>query len=84
MLSHHFVHGSTLAVSQRYSRAADETVAVGGPAVELDLWARDAGLFAAHSLLHATRAICRIFGWPEPPDVERLLKRVEEIFEAAT
>jgi hypothetical protein len=43
LLTHHFVHGSTMAASQRYSAAADGTIEVGGPAAQLEPWAMDAG-----------------------------------------
>jgi hypothetical protein len=78
-LAHHFVHGSALAASQRYSTIADDTAAVGGPAAQLDPWATDGALFAVYSLLHACRAACRIFDWPEPPQLQRLLDRVDGI-----
>jgi hypothetical protein len=78
-LTHHFVHGSALAASQRYSKIADDTAAVGGAAAQLDLWATDAALFAVYSLLHACRAACRIFVWPEPPHLQGLFDRVDGI-----
>jgi hypothetical protein len=78
-LTSHFVHGSTMAVSQRYTKADDETVMVGGPAALLEDWALDAGLFGAYSLLHASRAVCHIFGWPEPPELDELLQRIDRL-----
>ena len=81
-LTHHFVHGSTMAVSHRYSKTDDETVAVGGPAAEVETWSAPAGLFAAFSMLHASRAACRIFGWSEPPKLQALLQRLDEACEA--
>lgn len=84
LVAQHFVHGSTLAVSQRYAQVSEDSIEVGGPAVEHDAWARDAGLFAAESTLLAARAACAIFGWEEPPEIERLLRRIEEMVEAQT
>ncbi|HMJ02283.1 MAG TPA: hypothetical protein VK506_05040 [Conexibacter sp.] len=78
-LTHHFVHGSTMAVSQRYSKGDDDTVLVGGHAAALEVWAPDAGLFGAISLLHACRAVCRTFEWPEPPELAGLLARTEQL-----
>lgn len=77
----HFVHGSSMAVSQRYSQGADETVVVGGPGADLETLAGDAARFAAHSALHAARAVCRILGWAEPPELEALLARIDELGE---
>lgn len=82
-LAHHFVHGSTMAASQRYSKVAEDTAIVGGPAAELEVWERDAGLFAAYSLLHACRAACRIFQWAEPPSLDELGQRVDGMFGAS-
>jgi hypothetical protein len=76
LITHHFVHGSTLAGEQRYSRDEDDAVAVGGPAADLETWAPGTAHFAATSMLHATRAVCEIFRWPEPPELERLLQHV--------
>jgi Family of unknown function (DUF5677) len=81
-LTSHFVHGSTIAVSQRYTKAVDETVMVGGPAAQLEDWALDAGLFGAYSLLHASRAACTIFGWPEPSALDELLQRIDRLLAA--
>jgi hypothetical protein len=79
MLTQHFVHGSTMAVSQRYTKSDDDIVWVGGPAAQLEDWAPDAGLFGAYSLLHASRAACSIFGWPEPPTLDVLLRRIDRL-----
>lgn len=81
LVTHHFVHGTTMATSQRYSQVADDTIEVGGPAAELRAWANDAGLFAASSTLHAARAICQILGWDEPPELEALLTECESLGE---
>jgi hypothetical protein len=77
LLTHLFVHGTTLATAQRYSQVAEDAVEIGGPAVELRVWANDAGLFAAVSTLYAARAICQILGWEEPPELETLLAECE-------
>lgn len=82
LVTNQFLHGGTAAVSGRYSQVTENTVEVGGPAVELETWARDAGLFAANSMLHAARAACAIFGWEEPPELEELLQRIETMVEA--
>jgi hypothetical protein len=83
LLIQHFVHGSTLAISQRYTKVGD-TVMVGGPSAQLEPWAPDAGLFGAHSLLQASRAACRIFGWSEPPALAELLQRVDRLLAERT
>jgi hypothetical protein len=77
-LSHHFVHGSAMAAQQRGSTRADDTLVIGGPGADFDTWGPPAGLFAATSLLHASQAVCRIFGWDEPPELTDLLRRCEE------
>ena len=76
-----FVHGATSATAGRYSKVAEDTVEVGGPAVDLDSWAEAAGLFAADSMLHATRAACRIFDWQEPLELDDLFQQVERAAE---
>jgi hypothetical protein len=81
LITHHFVHGTTIATSQRYSLVGEETVEIGGPAVNLELWANSAGLFAASSTLHAARAVCRILGWDEPGELEALLAESETLAE---
>lgn len=78
-LAHHFVHGSTMATQQRYARIADDTVAVGGPHAEFDIWAKPAGLFASYSLLYAVRALCSALHWPEPSELTSLLSRADEL-----
>jgi hypothetical protein len=70
---HNFVHGSTIATEQRYAQGEDESVEVGGPAVERDTWARASGFSASYSALLAARAFCSIANLAEPPDVEALL-----------
>lgn len=82
LVTNQFVHGATVAVSERYSKVAEDTVEVGGPAVHLETWGRDAGLFAANSALHAARSACAIFGWEEPAELEALLLRIEAMLEA--
>jgi hypothetical protein len=77
-LTHHFVHGSSMAAEQRQSKADDNLVVVGGPGADVDTWGLPAGLSAATSLLHACRAACAIFGLSEPPELEPLLRRVDE------
>jgi len=77
LITHQFVHGSTLATSQRYSQGDDETVIVGGPAADLDSWTPGSALSAAYSTLHAARSSCRIFGWPEPEGLAGLFAEVE-------
>jgi hypothetical protein len=55
-------------------------IEVGGPAAVRDeSLARDAGLFASHSMLWAARAACRALGWAEPADLERLLVAVTHV-----
>jgi hypothetical protein len=72
-----FVHGSTMATSQRYSVADETTVQIGGAAAQLEVWARDAGRFASYSTLHAARAVCRIFDWDEPQEIQFLINSIE-------
>jgi hypothetical protein len=76
-LTHHFVHGSAMAVSQRYSKGAGDVAFIGGEAASLTIWADDTGLFASLSLLQACKAICEILEWPVPEQVSLLLKRVD-------
>jgi hypothetical protein len=78
LVTQQFVHGSTSAVSTRVSKIAEDTVEVGGSAVDLESWGRAAALFGANSMLHAARAGCGIFGWQEPPKVEELFQRVKQ------
>jgi hypothetical protein len=77
-LTHHFVHGSAMASEQRVAKLADGLLVIGGPGADVETWASPAGLFAATSLLHASRAVCRIFGWEEPPELADLLRRCDE------
>lgn len=74
-MMHHFVHGSTFAAAQRYSQQGDAYV-VGGPAVDTG-WGKAAALQAASSLVYATRAICTIFGWHQPAELDDLHERIE-------
>lgn len=78
--THHFVHGSSFAVTQRYlgGEAPEDTVAVGGKHAALAEWAAPAGRFAAYSLLHATRASCTILGMDEPDELDQLFERVKQ------
>jgi hypothetical protein len=76
-MAHHFVHGSTFASQQRYSPRGD-VVIIGGPAASQD-WTRGALLSASQSMVFAVRGVCRILGWPEPPEVPGLLTRIDQI-----
>jgi hypothetical protein len=78
IVTHLFVHGATASLVTRYSKVSEDTVEVGGPAIDLEGWGRPAGLFAANSMLHAARAGCAIFGWQEPPDIDELFQRIEK------
>jgi hypothetical protein len=77
-IAHHFVHGSTLATSQRYSQDSRGNITVGGPAVRRAFWAVAAGCSAAQSALLATRSFCTIVGVPEPEALDLLLADVEQ------
>ncbi|HEX7255330.1 MAG TPA: hypothetical protein VF236_05325 [Gaiellaceae bacterium] len=85
-MMHHFVHGSAFAAGQRSSQEGDVHF-VGGPAADKG-WGKAAALQSASSLVFATRAVCSIFGWNEPPELDGLHKRIEamdaEMQEAAT
>jgi len=74
-LMHHFVHGSTYAVAQRYSQEGD-VYFVGGPAADR-VWGKAAALQAASSIVYATRAVCTIFGWDQPAELDDLDERIE-------
>jgi hypothetical protein len=74
-IMHHFVHGSTFATSQRYSPKGD-VYFVGGPAADTS-WAKPAAVQAASSLVYATRAVCTIFGWNQPAELDDLHERIE-------
>jgi Family of unknown function (DUF5677) len=76
-LAHHFVHGSTFAVSQRYTKRED-VVWIGGQARK-GPWALPAVLFAAQSLVYAVRSTCTILGLEEPADLDELLNRIEDL-----
>ncbi|MGB0098218.1 MAG: hypothetical protein WBP81_37475 [Solirubrobacteraceae bacterium] len=78
-LTHHFVHGTAMAAEERLTKRADGTYVVGGPGADVETWAPPAGLFAATSLLLATRAVCRIFGWQEPPELPGLLRKCDDV-----
>lgn len=75
LMTHHFVHGSSVALSQRYSRDGNVS-SVGGTAAATG-WGLPSALFAASSVLHATRSVCAIFGWDEPPALDSLHERLE-------
>jgi hypothetical protein len=77
-LTHHFVNESAMAAERRQTKRSDGTHVVGGPGADIATWAPPAGLFAATSLLHASRAVCRIFGWQEPLELADSLRRCDE------
>jgi hypothetical protein len=80
LVSDQFVHGSSLARAQRYSSTEEpKEILVGGPHAKVDDWSDGTGLFAATSMLHAARAACSIFSWPEPPEVAELLVESERL-----
>jgi hypothetical protein len=76
-MTHHFVHGSTFAASQRYSKKGDIYL-VGGPAADTG-WAWPAALQAADSVLYATRAVCTIFDWEPPAELDDLEKQIANL-----
>jgi hypothetical protein len=83
LVSDQFVYGSSLARAQRYSPTEDsKEILVGGPHAKVDDWSDGTGLFAATSMLHAARAACSIFGWPETPEVSELLLESERLKDA--
>ena len=83
LVSDQFVYGSSLARAQRYSRTDEsKEVLVGGPHAQVDEWSDGTGQFAGTSMLHAARAACSIFGWPEPPKVAELLVENESLKDA--
>lgn len=83
LVSDQFVHGSSLARAQRYSPTEEpKEILVGGPHAKVDDWSDGTGLFAATSMLHAARAACSIFSWPEPPEVAELLVESERLNDA--
>jgi hypothetical protein len=83
LVSDQFVYGSSLARTQRYSLAdGPKKVLVGGPHAQVDEWSDGTALFAGTSMLHAARAACSIFGWPEPPKVADLLAESERLKDA--
>jgi hypothetical protein len=79
LMTHQFVHGSATAVAARYSKRAEDTVQIGGSAVDLETWGEGAARFAAVSLLNAARAAYQILGRPEPEHVTTLLERAHEM-----
>jgi hypothetical protein len=78
-VAHHFVHGSAAAVANRLTMTQEDFAAIGGPSAQLEEWGNSAGVFAASSLLHACRSLCDIFGWSEPPNLDALFQRLEEL-----
>ena len=74
-MMHHFVHGSTFATAQRYSQVEDVYV-IGGPSIDKG-WGKASALQSASCLVYATRAICTIFGWEQPAELDDLHERIE-------
>lgn len=73
----HFVHGTTIAGTQRYSTEGDG-VMVGGPAADPS-WGKPAALFAAASVLDATEAATTLLGVrPTGIDIPKLRARLEQ------
>jgi len=79
-VAHHFVHGTTLAGSQRYTER-DDVFYIGGPAARGG-WSVPAALFAAQSLLYACRATSSILELNEPAEVGELLERLDAVAES--
>jgi uncharacterized protein DUF5677 len=75
-IQHHFVHASAFAVGQRWTQSGN-VVLVGGPVVDSG-WGGPAALSAASSLLFGVHAVCAIFRWAEPPELESLHDRIEQ------
>jgi hypothetical protein len=71
-----FVHGLSTVTSERYWLTDEGVYVVGGASPNPKRYERDAALFASHSMLLSARAVCRIFGWAEPPDVADLLEEL--------
>ena len=78
-IANQFVHGSTFATSQRYSRDEEGAIMVGGPAVERELWAITAGCSAAQSALIASRSLCAILEIDEPDEMDRLFETLQSL-----
>jgi hypothetical protein len=72
-----FVHGLTTATSERYWQTDEGVYVVGGSALTPKPWERDVALFASHSMLLAARAVCVMFGWAEPPELDDLFEKLE-------
>ncbi|MBE2316677.1 hypothetical protein DVA67_011880 [Solirubrobacter sp. CPCC 204708] len=68
-----------LAKLSRFSRTADDTVMVGGPHANSREMDPLALLVAAAALLRASRAICTILGWIEPPKIAALLDTAAQL-----
>lgn len=73
--AHHLVHGSFLAQIQRHVPVGEDGVGVGGDA-DPDA-VEGVALFVARSVLHAYRAACQIFDWPEADVVDDLFGRID-------
>jgi hypothetical protein len=78
LVLHHFVHGSTFAAAQRYSRAGD-TIFIGGTAADIEEWGTAAALSSAQSAIYGARSTCQILGSPEPRVMGALLAEVETL-----
>jgi hypothetical protein len=78
LIAHLYVHGSAIATAGRSLLTADGVIEVGDHAALDKTWKHEIGLFASHSLLHATRSACTIFGWPEPVEVQALIASTAE------
>jgi hypothetical protein len=76
LILHQFVHGSMLAMDQRYT-VENGLARVGGDAADIDGWIAIAGLVAAKAAVDATAAICRIVDLPEPDALRELSAEVE-------
>lgn len=74
---HHLVHGSAFALAQRYSQENGAFV-IGGPAADPH-WGNAAALLSASSVAHATRAVCKIFGWDPGADLDDLQERIDAV-----
>ena len=76
LITHMFVHGATTVTSERYVLDDDGNVRISGVRPNRAL-ERDAGLFAVNSMLHATRAACTAFNWPEPKRLTTLWQELK-------
>ena len=78
-MTHHFVHGSAVITAHRSSLDDKDVQRIGGPHVDVEIWALPTALFAAHSLALGCRAICTIFDYTEPKELDELLGRIESM-----